>query len=147
MLFTLTTARKLNHLSALTKKTKVKKKKAKENLKMAMKLEISIGADGISIKTEDRSKTFRTWSKEFLCFDYNNWRIYVESDYLDCFEHFTLQFTEDGKILLSRGHCCDEEIEEEIEEEIDECCKYKNLEITSNYLIEEECFTIRLVKD
>jgi hypothetical protein len=105
---------------------------------MVVKLEISIGADGISVKTGE----FRVWSKEFLCFDYSNWRIYVESDYLDCFEHFTLQFTDDGKILLSRDYCYDEEIEEDI----DECCKYKNLEITNDHLIEDECFTIRFVK-
>lgn len=116
---------------------------------MAMEVKIRIGNDGVSVETDDG---FGAWSKEFLSFDYGNWRVYVESDYLDCFGHFTLRFTDNGKILLSGGHCCDDEEYddeefEDIEDDIDECCKYKNFEITDNYLIEDECFTIKFVKN
>lgn len=116
---------------------------------MAKEVKINIGNDGVSVKAEDG---FGAWSKEFLSFDYGNWRVYVESDYMDCFGDFALQFTDDGKILLSGGHCCDDEEYDdeefkEIEDDIDECCKYKNFEIADNYLIEDECFTIKFVKN
>jgi hypothetical protein len=118
---------------------------------MTKEVKINIGVDGVSVETEDG---FGAWSKEFLSFDYGNWRVYVESDYLDCFGHLVLQFTDDGKILLScDDHYCDdeeyddEEIEEIEKENADGCCKYKNFEITDNYSIEDECFTIKFVKN
>jgi hypothetical protein len=121
---------------------------------MAAKLEISIRADGITIETENG---FGAWSKKFLSFDYEDWRVYIEANEIDHVNYrLTLQFTDDGKILLScNNHLCNDNEEydneeydsKEIEEDANGCCEYKNFEITDSYTIQNDHFFIRFVKN
>jgi hypothetical protein len=116
-----------------------------EVLKMATEFEIYTGVDGVVLQSKSWDANFEleVWSRRFLTFDYGNWSVIIDSDDI---KHTALRlnlwFTNRGSILFSCDNYC-----EENREDADECCKYKDLEITDNFSIENDYFTIKLIKN
>lgn len=111
---------------------------------MAREFEIYTGVDGVVLQSKSYDTDFEieVWSRRFLTFDYGNWSVIMDSDDI---EHtafrLNLWFTNKGSILLSCDNYC-----EENGEDADECCKCKDLEITNDFSMEHDYFTIKLIK-
>jgi hypothetical protein len=111
---------------------------------MAREFEIYTGVDGVVLQSKSYDADFEleVWSRRFLTFDYGNWSVIMDSDDI---EHtafrLNLWFTNKGSVLLSCDNYC-----EENGEDADECCKYKDFEITDDFSMEHDYFTLKLIK-
>jgi hypothetical protein len=117
---------------------------------MSAEFKIYAGVDGVILQSKSYNTDFEleVWARRFLTFDYGNWSVVIDSDDIeDNAFKLNLWFTDKGSILFSCDNYCEENKDEENEEEyINECCKYKDFEITDNFSMENDYFTIKLIK-